>query len=128
MCVSSVCVLPLKWQLVFFPPDFSNTPNTRMPPPRCSWATRPIHACRPKRLPLGAEGTCSNAPKYKLPATNNHHHHLLLQLLLKVLIVARAIFKRRNPGAAENEAEDLLGFLNTAMKDLATHACLHACP
>ena len=26
---------------------------------------------------------------------------------------------RRNPGAAENEAEDVLGFLNNAMKDLA---------
>ena len=35
---------------------------------------------------------------------------------------------RRNPGAAENGAEDVLGFVNTAMKDLATHACPHACP
>ena len=38
------------------------------------------------------------------------------------------IFMRRNPRAAENGAEDVLGFLNTAMKDLATHACPHACP
>ena len=74
--------------------------------------------------------------KSKLPTTHNHHHrrrhhhhhHLLFQLLLKVFIVARAIFKRRDPGAAENGAEDLLGFLNTAMKDLATNACPHACP
>ena len=33
------------------------------------------------------------------------------------------IFMRRNPSAAENLAEDVLGFLNTAMTDLATHAC-----
>jgi len=72
---------------------------------------------------------CSNASKCKLPTTHNHHHHrLLLQLLLKVFVTARAIFKRRNPGAAENGAEDVLGFLNIAMKDLATHACPHACP
>jgi len=58
-----------------------------------------------------------------LLATAHHHHHLLLQLLLKVFI-----FMRRNPGAAENGAEDVLGFLNSAMKDLATHACPHACP
>ena len=38
------------------------------------------------------------------------------------------IFMRWNPGAAENGAEDVLGFLNTAMKDLATHAFPHACP
>ena len=37
-------------------------------------------------------------------------HHLLFQLLLKVFIVARAIFKRWNPGAAEDGAEDVLGF------------------
>ena len=47
---------------------------------------------------------------------------------MKVFIVARVIFKRRDPGAAENGAEDLLGFLNIAMKDQATHACPHACP
>jgi len=35
---------------------------------------------------------------------------------------------RPNPGAAENGVEDVLGFLNIAMKDLATHACPHACP
>ena len=58
-----------------------------------------------------------------LLATAHHHHRLLLQLLLKVFI-----FMRRNPGAAENGAEDVLGFLNSAMKDLATHACPHACP
>ena len=80
-----------------------------------------------------ARGACSNASKCKLPTTHNHHHHhhhhhLLLHLLLKVFIVARAIFKRRDPGAAENGAEDLLGFLNTAMKHLATNACPHACP
>jgi len=105
-----------------------DTPNTR---------------CHPKRLPLvlgvdGPEGVCSNASKYKLPTTHNHHHrrrrrrrrrhHLLLQLLLKVFIVARVIFKRRDPGAAENGAEGVLGFLNIAIKDLATHACPHACP
>ena len=27
-----------------FPAQFSNTPNTRMPPPRFPWATRQIHA------------------------------------------------------------------------------------
>ena len=43
--------------------------------------------------------------------------------LLKVFISMR-----RNPGAAENGAEDVLGFLNIAMKDLAAHACPHACP
>jgi len=48
--------------------------------------------------------------------------------LLKAFVVARVIFKRRNPGAAENGAEDVLGFLNIAMEDLATHACPHACP
>ena len=35
-----------------FPAQFSNTPNARMPPPRCPWAARPINACCPKRLPL----------------------------------------------------------------------------
>ena len=34
-----------------FHAQFSNTPNTRMPPPRCPWATRPIHARCPKRFP-----------------------------------------------------------------------------
>ena len=38
------------------------------------------------------------------------------------------IFMRWSPGAAENGAEDVLGFLNIAMKDLATYACPHACP
>ena len=48
---------------------------------------------------------------------------------MKVFIEARVIFKRRNPGAAENGAEDaLVFFLNIAMKGLATHACPHACP
>ena len=119
----------------FFPAQFSSTLNTRMPPPHCPWATRPIHACRPKRLPLvlgveGAEGLCSNASKCKLSTTLNYHHHHRcrrrhhLQLLLRVLIVARVIFKRHNPGAAETGAEDVLG----AIKDLATHACPHACP
>ena len=59
--------------------------------------------------------------KSKLPTTHNynrrrrrhyyHHHHnnnLLFQLLLKVLIVARVIFKRLNPCAAEDGAEDVL--------------------
>ena len=54
---------------------------------------------------------------------HHHHHHLLLQLLLKVFI-----FMRRNPGAGENGAEGVLGFLNIAMKDMATHACPHAFP
>ena len=35
-----------------FPAQFSNTPNTRMPPPSFPWATRPIHACCPRSLPL----------------------------------------------------------------------------
>ena len=83
----------------------------------------------PKRLPLGAEGVCSKAPKCKLPTRQNHHHHnLLLQLLLKVFVVARVYFKRRNSDAAEIGAEGMLGFYNTAMKNLATHACPHACP
>jgi len=70
--------------------------------------------------------------KSKLPTTHNHHHrrrrhhhhhhHLLLKSLLKVFIVARAIFKRRNPGAAEDGAEGVLGFLDIAMKDLGAHA------
>jgi len=112
---SPQCLSPLKWQFAF-----SNTPNTRMPPPRCPWATRPIHARCPKRLPLvlsvvGAEDVCS---KSKLPTTHNHHHrrrrrrrhnhHLFFELLLKVFIVARVIFKRLNPGAAEDEAEGVL--------------------
>ena len=105
-----------------FPAHFSNTPNTHMPPPRCPWATRPIHARCPMRLPLmfGVVGVCS---KSKLPTThNNHHHHrrrrrcrcrrhhhnLLLQLLLNVLIVALVIYKRLNPGAAEDGAEGVL--------------------
>ena len=106
--------------LVFFPAQFSNTPNTRMPPPRFPWAIRPIHACYPKRLPLvlGVEGSKGVCSKSKLPTTHNHHrrrHHLLfLKSLLKVFIVARGIFKRRNPGAAEDWAEDVLGFLDTA--------------
>jgi len=105
------------------PAQFSNTPNTRMLPPRCPLATRPIHARCPKRLPLvlgvvGAEGVCS---KSKLPTTHNHHHHHrrrrrrhhhhyrhLLQSLLKAFIVALVIFKRLNPGAAEDLAEDVL--------------------
>ena len=102
-----------------FPAQFLNTPNTRMPPPRRPWATRPIHARCPKRLPLvlgavGAEGVCF---KSKLPTTHNHHqrrrrrrrhHHHLFQLLLKVFIVALAIFKRLNPGATEDGAEGVL--------------------
>jgi len=56
-----------------FPAQFSNTPNARIPPPRCPWATRPIHACHPKRLPLSAEGVCSKASKCKLPTTQNRH-------------------------------------------------------
>ena len=53
----------------------------------------------------------------KLPTTHNHHHHrrrrrhrhlLLLQLSLKVFIVERVIFKRLNPGAAEDGAEGAL--------------------
>jgi len=48
--------------------------------------------------------------------------------LLKVLVVARVIFKRRNPGAADNGEGDVLGFLSIVMKDLATNACPHACP
>ena len=74
-CLSlRVCVatMPLKWQLVLFPAQFSNTHNTRMPPPRCPWATRPIHAFRPKHLPLGAKGVRSKASKCKLPTTHNH--------------------------------------------------------
>jgi len=47
--------------------------------------------------------------------------------LLKVFVVARAIFKRRNP-FREDGAGDVLGFLDIAMKDLATHACPHAYP
>jgi len=35
-------------------------------------------------------------------------HHHLYQLLLKVFIVALVIFKRLNPGAAEDGAEDVL--------------------
>ena len=56
--------------------------------------------------------------KTKLPTTHNnhhhrrrrhhHHHHLFFQLLLKVFIVARAIFKRLNQGAAEDGAENAL--------------------
>jgi len=135
VCVSLLSVAT-KVAFGLFPAQFSNTPNTHTQPPRCPWATRPIHACRPKRLPLGAKGVCSKAPKCKLSTTHNHHHRrrrrrhhhqLLLQLFLKASIVARAIFKRRNP-AAVNGAEDVLSFLNTAMKDLATHACHRACP
>ena len=60
-----------------FPAQFSNTPNTRTPHPRCPWATRPIRARCPKRLPLvlvvvGAGGVCS---KRKLPTAHNHHYH-----------------------------------------------------
>ena len=64
---------------------------------------------------VGSEGACS---KSKLPTTHNHHHrrrrrrrhnhHLFFELLLKVFIVARVIFKRLNPGAAEDEAEGVL--------------------
>jgi len=117
------CLSPLKWQFAFsktpstLSRQISNTPNSRMPPPRCPWATRPIHARCPKHLPLvlgvvGAGGVCS---KSKLPTTHNHHHHrrrrhhhLLLELLLKVLTAARVIFKRLNPVAAKDGAEDVL--------------------
>ena len=56
-----------------YPAPFSNTPITRMPPPRCLWVKRPIHARCPKRLPLGAKGVCSKASKCKLPTTQNRH-------------------------------------------------------
>jgi len=54
---------------------------------------------------VGAEGVC---PKSKLPVTHNHHLLLLLQLLLKVFIVELVIYRRLNPGAAEDEAEGVL--------------------
>ena len=71
VCLSvclSVCVSPLKWQLVTkmavglfkhtqLPAQFSNTPNTRMPPPRCPWATRLIHACWAESVLEGANLT-----------------------------------------------------------------------
>jgi len=44
----------------------------------------------------------------KVYRRRRHHHRLLFQLLLKVFIVARAIFKPLNPGAAEDGAEDVL--------------------
>ena len=38
------------------------------------------------------------------------------------------IFMRWKLGAAENGAEDVLGYLDIAAKDLATHAFPHARP
>jgi len=124
-CVCVVSLVILKWQLAFS--NRSKSSIHTFPP---NFQTRPTHThSAPKRLPLGAEGVCSKAPKCKLPTRQNHHHHnLLLQLLLKVFVVARVYFKRRNSGAAEIGAEGMLGFYNTAMKNLATHACPHACP
>ena len=142
-----MCLSPLIWQLAFFQPNF----QTRSIQACCPNAALGRHAqytrAAPKRLPLvlgvgGAEGPCSNASKCKITTTHNHHYHHHhhhrrrrrrrrhhhSSYLLKVLIVARVIFKRRDPGAAENGAEGVLGLLNTAMKDLATHACPHACP
>ena len=70
-----------------FPAQFSNTPNTRMPPPRCPWATRPINACCPKRLPLvlGVEGavvarvvggrTGRRRGRVVICQRRKHHHH-----------------------------------------------------
>ena len=52
--------------------------------------------------------------KSRLPTTHSQHHHHrrhhqnLFQLLLKVFIVALVIFKRLNPGAAEDGAEGAL--------------------
>ena len=61
---------------------------------------------------VGDKGVCS---KSKLPTAHKHrhrhhrrHHQNLFQLLLKVFIVARAISKRLNPGAAEDAAEGVL--------------------
>ena len=80
VCVSVYVQVKKNCQIIqikhtHFPAQFSNTPNTHMPPPRCPWATRPTHARCPKRLPLGAEGVCSIASKCKLPTTHNNHHH-----------------------------------------------------
>jgi len=91
-----------------FPGQFSNTPSTRIPPPRCPWVTRQIHACCPKTLAFdvgleGAEGVLQKQayhhaqpppqlqpspppppppPPPPLPPPPSH------PLLLKVLVVA----------------------------------------
>jgi len=66
--------------------------------------------------------------KSKLPSTHHHHHRrrrrcdhgrLLLQLLLEVIVVARFIFKRRNPGAAEDGSVEVF---------IAARGISHACP
>jgi len=116
-CLSVCPSVATKMTVGLFPAQFSNTPNKRMPPPNCPWATRPIHARCPKRLPsvLGVEGSEGLCSKSKLFITHSHHHrrrrrrcrhYLFLQLLLKVLIVARAFFKQQNPGAVEDGAEN----------------------
>jgi len=88
----------------------------------------------------GADGVCS---KRKLPTTHNHHcryrrhrrrrrrhHHLFFQILLEVLIAARVIFKRWNPGAAEKGAEEVyLAHRHLpGQNPRQTHACPHAYP
>ena len=100
-----------------------DTPNTHAQHTHAAALGRHAQYTRaaPNRLPLvlgvvGADGLCS---KSKLPTTHNHHHHhhcrrrhqhhcLLFQLLLKVFIVALVIFKRLNPGAAVDGAQDVL--------------------
>ena len=56
LCVATIMAIGWSFQIeikhTHFPAQLSNTSNTRIPPPRCPWATRPIHARCPKRLPL----------------------------------------------------------------------------
>jgi len=83
-----------------------------------------LHPRKRRNTERGPEaGVRGASPGVWVRRTGGGMYHLLLQFLLKVLI-----FMRRNQGAEENGAEDVLGFLNTAIKDLATHACPHACP
>ena len=70
-----------------FPAQFSNTPNARMPPPRCPCAARPINACCSKRLPLvldieGAIATRAvgeragrRGGRIVICQRRKHHHH-----------------------------------------------------
>jgi len=96
-----------------FHPIFKHAQHKHAAPalPLGETANTLIHARCPKRLPLFSVGR--RRCVLQKQASHHHHHrrrrrcnnHLLLQLLLKVFIVARVIFKRLNPGAAEDVKE-----------------------
>jgi len=101
-------------------PTFKHAQHTHAAPHAALGRHAQYTRAAPSAFPWcqGAEGVCS---KSTLPTAHNYqnhyrrrrhhpHHHLFLRLLLEVFIAARVIFKRRNPRAAEDGAEDFFGF------------------